>query len=108
MASLLLTCFAFLAGLTVCGLLGSAMELAAGRRLAFSEPFVTPRHIVRSLAVTAAAGPYMLLNEAVAAWRRGEVSSLFLLSCAGTAGGWTLATGIVALDLAQRVAGLLS
>ena len=40
-----LTLFAFVVGLTACGLAGSVMELIAGRRLAFVEPYVSPAHI---------------------------------------------------------------
>ncbi len=108
MASLALICFALLTGLTVCGLLGSTMELATRRRLSFREPFVSPRHIVRSLAAAAAAGPFMLINDALAAWRSGRVSTLFLLSCAVSALGWALATGIVVVDLARLAFGSLS
>lgn len=103
-----LVCLAFLAGLTLCGLAGSTLELVAGRRLSFREPFVSSRHVVRSLFVTAAAGPAMLTNDALEAWRVGDVSTLFLASCGLTASGWALATGIVALDLAVRALDLLS
>jgi len=108
MGAVALTCFALLAGLTFCGVLGSAMELATRQRLSFREPFVSPHHIVRSLAAAAAAGPFMLINDALEAWRSGRVSTLFLLSCAASALGWALATGIVAVDLARRAAGFLS
>lgn len=108
MTTLGLTCFAFLAGLALCGLSGSAMELAFGRRLSFREPFVSPHHIFRSLLATAAAGPFMLVNDALDAWRSGRVSMPFMLSCALSAAGWALASGIVTIDLALRAAGLLS
>jgi hypothetical protein len=64
-----LFCFAFLTGLTLCGLAGSTMELVAGRR---------------------------------------GVSALVLIFCTLTSAGWTLATGVVAIDLASRAAVLLS
>ena len=47
MSPLLLVLFAFAVGLTACGLAGSVMELTAGRRLAFAEPYVSPAHILR-------------------------------------------------------------
>lgn len=103
-----LTCFAFLTGLTLCGLAGSIMELIAGRRLSFSGPFVSSRNMLRSLGATAAAGPFMLANDALDAWRSGDVSILTLISCAFTSMGWALATGVVAIDLASRAAVLLS
>jgi hypothetical protein len=108
MATLALTCFAFAAGLTLCGLAGSTMELFVGQRLSFRAPFVTSRHVLRSLLVAAAAGPLMLTNDALEAWRSGEVSMLLLLSCALSAAGWALATGIVTVDLAVRATDLLS
>ena len=103
-----LICFAFLTGLTLCGLAGSTMELVAGRRLSFADPFVSPGHIPRSLAIAAAAGPFMLANDALDAWRSGDVSMLTLISCVLTSAGWALATGVVAIDLAVRAAVLLS
>jgi hypothetical protein len=108
MVPLTATAFAFLAGLTVSGLAGSVMELAAGRRLSFGEPFVSPRNVVRSLGSAAAAGPFMLVNDALKGWRGGAVSTMVLISCALTSLVWLLATGIVAIDLASRAACLLS
>jgi hypothetical protein len=108
MMALVPICFTFLAGLTLCGLVGSTLELVAGRRVSFGEPFVANGHVLRSLAATAGAGPFMLVNEALAAWRREHVPTLFMLICTLLAGGWALATGIVAVDLAQRAAALLS
>ena len=103
-----LICFAFLTGLTLCGLAGSTMELVAGRRLSFADPFVSSGHVLRSLAAAAAAGPFMLANDALDAWRRGDVSALVLIFCTLTSAGWALATGVVAIDLASRAAVLLS
>jgi hypothetical protein len=99
MGSVVLIAFAFLVGLTVCGLAGSAMELACGRRLAFVEPYVSPAHVLRSLAATALAGPFMLFNDALAARRAGRISWPALASCGCTALMWTLALGIVALGV---------
>lgn len=102
-----LTMFAFPVGLTVCGLAGSAMELAAGRRLAFVEPYVSPRHVVRSLAATAFAGPFMLANDALEARRERRISALALASCAFTAVLWTQALGIVTVAVASWATALL-
>lgn len=108
MVSLQLVAFAFLTGLTLSGVLGSLMELAGARRLSFTAPFVSPRHVLRSLACTMAAGPFMLFNDALDAWHSEAVSTAMLVSCAASAGAWLFATGIVALDLASRTAALLS
>ncbi|MES0033069.1 MULTISPECIES: hypothetical protein [unclassified Mesorhizobium] len=83
--------FSFMAGLTACGLAGSAMELIAGRRLAFVQPYVSSKHMLRSLAATACAGPLMFANEALDAWRERRISVLGLISCGCTATIWALA-----------------
>ncbi|MBZ9852165.1 hypothetical protein LB566_00010 [Mesorhizobium sp. CA13] len=95
-----LTAFAFLVGLTACGLVGSAMELVAGRKVAFTEPYVSSAHVLRSLAATACAGPFMLLNDALDARREGRISSVALVSCGCTAVAWMLALGIVLVAIA--------
>ena len=94
---LLATTFAFLAGLMTCGLASTVMELACRRRLAFVEPYMSADHILRSLVAAALAGPFMLLNDALAARRERRISSLALLSCMGTAMLWALALGVVVL-----------
>lgn len=99
--------YAFAVGLTACGLVGSAMELISGRRLAFAEPYVSPTHVLRSLAATACAGPFMLTNDALRAQREGRISTLALLSCGCTAIGWALALGIVLIAVASWATGLL-
>lgn len=107
MHPLLLTAFAFLTGLTACGLAGTVMELACGRRLAFVEPYVSSDHVIRSLAAAAFAGPFMLVNDAMAARGARRISFLGLLSCLATAMLWALALGVVLLGLAFMALGLL-
>ena len=99
--------FAFAVGLTASGMAGSTMELACGRRLAFAEPYVSPSHVLRSLAATACAGPFMLANDALDARRQGRITTLALISCGCTAIGWALALGIVLLAIASWATGLL-
>jgi hypothetical protein len=106
MHPLLLTAFAFLTGLTTCGLASTVMELVCRRRLAFVEPYVSADHIVRSLAATAFAGPFMLVNDAVAAYRERRISWIGLLSCLANAMLWALALGVVLLAFAFAAAGL--
>lgn len=103
MHPLLLTAFAFVTGLTAGGLVSTPMELLCGRRLAFAEPFISSSHLARSLAATAFAGPFMLVNEAVAAHSARNISRLSLLSCLCTAMLWALALGVVLLELAAAV-----
>jgi hypothetical protein len=99
MPLLLPVAFAFLTGLTACGLIGTVLELACGRRLAFVEPYVSSDHVVRSLAAAALAGPFMLVNDAMAARRERRISLPGLLSCLSTAMLWALALGVVLLGL---------
>ena len=102
-----LSLFAFAVGLTACGLAGSAMELISGRRLAFVEPYVSPAHLLRSLAATACAGPFMLINDALDAWREGRISTLVLISCGCTVMSWVLAQGVVLTAIASWASALL-
>lgn len=99
MTLLLPATYAFLTGLTACGLVGTMLELACGRRLAFVEPYIAPGHVVRSLAAAAFAGPFMLLNDAMAARRERRISLPGLLSCLCTAMLWAWALGMVLLAL---------
>ncbi len=94
--------FAFLVGLTACGLAGSAMELASGRKLAFAEPYVSPSHVLRSLGATSVVGPFMLCNEALSAYRENRISMAVMLSCACTALVWIMALGVVLIAILQE------
>jgi len=77
------------------------MELIAGRRVAFAEPYVSPAHVLRSLAATACAGPFMLVNAALDAYRDRRVSTVMLISCGCSAAVWALALGIVLIAIAS-------
>jgi len=68
---------------------------------------VSPSHVLRSLAATACAGPFMLANDALDARRQGRITTLALISCGCTAIGWALALGIVLLAIASWATGLL-
>lgn len=108
MAALQLGAFAFLVGLTLCGLVGSIMELVSGRRLAFAAPYVTTAHLFRSLAMTVAAGPFMLVNDALDAHRGQRLSGAGLASCMCTAVIWLMALGVVTISVASVAGSLLS
>jgi uncharacterized protein DUF6949 len=107
MEPLELTLFAFAVGLTACGLAGSTMELASGRKVAFAEPYVSPSHVLRSLLATACAGPFMLVNDALDARRERRISIMALMSCCCTAIAWSLALGVVVLAIASWAIRLL-
>lgn len=94
MGGFLLGVFAFLVGLTVSGLVGSALEFMCNRRLAFAAPYISAAHVFRSLGVVAVAGPFMLFNEALTAYRQRHITGMALASCAGSAFLWTLALGV--------------
>lgn len=99
--------FAFLAGVTFCGLAASLVELAAGARLSFRYPFVSSGHVWRSLAVTFASGPFILINEAVEAWRDGHTGPAALSLSFLTAFFWALCMGIVIVEVATMLAAAL-
>lgn len=100
--------FAFLVGLTLCGLAGSVMELVSGRKLAFAAPYVTPAHVVRSLALTAAAGPFMLVNDALDAYRGQRLPAAGLATCMATGVVWLTALGVVTIAVASALGPLLN
>lgn len=97
--------FAFVVGLTICGLAGTLMELVSGTRLRMTEPFVSRQRPGLSLVASAAAGPYMMLNDALAARRDGRIGVRGVAAALATATIWTLSTGILATELAIRLAG---
>lgn len=96
---------AFLTGLTVAGLSGSAMELLWSRRLSLQAPFVQQGHLLRSLAASAAAGSFMLANDALGAFRAGRIGWAALGVSLSISGVWVLATGIVVAELALGLTG---
>jgi hypothetical protein len=95
--------FVFLAGLTLAGLAGSAMEIMAGCRLSLREPFLSPASISRSLILVLLAGPLMTLNEALAAVRAQRISRPAFACILSFCFIWVTATGTVVAGL---VAGL--
>jgi hypothetical protein len=99
--------YALAAGLTLAGLAGTMLEIVAGRRLGFRPPFVRQSHVGVSLALTVVAGSYMLLNEAISAWRARAIRPGMLAVCAAVAGLWALASGILLVELALLGSALL-
>lgn len=99
--------YALAAGLTLAGVAGSAIELAAGRRLCFRPPFVTRRRFGLSLLLTMATGPFMLGNEAIAARKLGAIDRASFGLCILCAAIWSTATGILLVELALLASALL-
>lgn len=108
MATLLLLTYALAAGLTLSGIAASMLELATGRRAGFRPPFIERGRILSSVASAAAAGPYMLGNEALAAWREGIIGRRALAFWTGIAAAWALASGVILVELALAADGLIS
>jgi hypothetical protein len=100
--------FIFLCGLVAGGLVGAWLELRCGRRLAFAEPFISRDRLLRSIAATVVTGPFMLLNEALDAFRARRVGLTTVLSSAALSLTWVFLTGIVVADLAIFLRGLLT
>ena len=103
MSAFVLLVFAYLAGITVSGLSASLLEAGFGARARFAEPFVSRHRVVRSLAITAVAGPVMLFNETLAAWRSAALGPLGMAGVAFVSNVWVLASGILALQLLHSV-----
>lgn len=96
-----LLAYALAVGLTLSGLAGTAIQLATGRRLGFRPPFVTRARVGLSLALAFAAGPFMLANEAIAAYRTGRIDRPMLALWAAVALVWSTAAGVLVLELAH-------
>lgn len=103
-----LLAFALFTGITISGMAGTIFEMIVERPVSFAEPFVSRQALARSLSATLLAGPMMLMNDTLAARRRGDISLPMAISCGCTALCWSLAIGIVALELAARAAAYVS
>lgn len=99
--------FAFLAGLTLAGIVATIVEIVTEAPVCFAEPHLSPRRIARSVALTAIAGPFMLGNEALAAYDRGTINKARLSVYMMVAGAWALALGVLTVSLATALANLL-
>lgn len=108
MVGIWLVSFVFLCGLVSSGLVGVGLEMWGKRRLAFGDPFVTREHVWRSLWMTALSGPFMLVNEALAALKEKRIGVPSMISCVGLSLTWVFLTGIVVLDVAFFLSNLLS
>lgn len=97
--------YALAVGLTLSGFAGTAMELKWGRRLGFGPPFVMRERMARSLVIAFAVGPFMLTNEAMAARQAGAIDRKAVFFCMLGAVIWSIAIGVMVLELAFLVAG---
>jgi hypothetical protein len=93
--------FVLAAGLTFCGLAGTAIELLAGRRLSLGEPFVSVSNLSRSLVLVLLAGPFMTLNEAIAAVKEERLGRIGFVGLVCFALVWLAAMGVFVLGLVE-------
>jgi hypothetical protein len=103
MEGLAAVAFVLAAGLTFCGLSGTAIETIAGRRLSLREPFVCSNNVCRSLVLVLLAGPFMALNEAVAAVRDKRIDETLFVCIAGFCVFWLAAVGVFVLGLVESL-----
>jgi len=98
MSSVAWSALAFLAGITVFGLMGTLLELLSGSKLSFAPPFMTRHRPARFVIAPVLAGPMMLFNDALDAFEGGRISDGQFLACAATCLVWTGAMGVVTLE----------
>ncbi len=91
--------FVFLAGLTLCGLSGTLLQILTGERLGFGPPFLRRDRLAASLAMTMVAGPFMLFNDALKARRYGRMGNPELVGAAAVCVVWLLSLGVLVLEL---------
>jgi hypothetical protein len=92
----------FLAGITFAGVSGSLIEFVFRVRLSFEPAFIHNDDYPRVLAPICA-GPLMLVNDALDAWRERCISTAFLISCMCIALMWTSALGVAMVELTALV-----
>lgn len=91
--------FAFLTGIVVSGLTASLCELLCGRPASFWQLIKSGSGPMVMWIFVVTAGPYMLLNDVMAARRSGRIGAIPIAAAIGTAIVWASATGIVVVDL---------
>jgi hypothetical protein len=101
MDALATVAFALAAGLTFSGFAGTAIEIIAGRKLSLREPFVSIDNISRSLVLVLLAGPFMALNEALAALREHRIDAAAFAAVACFCLAWFGAIGVFVLGLVE-------
>jgi hypothetical protein len=90
--------YAYLVGFAFAACAATLVELRVERPAGMRAPFVTADHILRSLALVAVAGPYLLFRELKSARQEAELPLAFVLSGLVFANAWALALGIVLVE----------
>jgi hypothetical protein len=99
--------YAYLVGAAFSALIGAAAELRAGAKAGMRPPFLAHDHVFRSLGLAAAAGSYLLVSELRTARENGRISVPFALAGIAFATIWSLATGILLVELMGRIRSIL-
>ncbi len=98
--------YAYLVGSAFAGCAGSVLEIRFQEPAGLRRPYVSPDRLARSLSLTLAAGPYLLLAELKLARESGKISRVNALCGLAFASGWTLASGIILVELMALLAKL--
>ena len=102
MDALAATAFVFLVGLTLSGFGGTVIELVAGRRLSLRHPFVSAGDISRTIVLVLLAGPFMVMNEALAALEEQRAGIVLFAATLSFCCLWLLADGLFLLGLVEN------
>jgi hypothetical protein len=103
METVALVASVFLVGLTVSGLAGAAMEAGSGERLMFRAPYVRGDRLLLSIGATGLAGPFMIVNEALAFGQDLSGSAARIAAALAVAAVWIFALGLVALAVLRGI-----
>jgi hypothetical protein len=90
--------YAYLVGIACSACAASLAELLVRRPAGIREPFVTADHILRSLALVAIAGPYLLFCEIRQTRMESGLTAGLALLALIFVNGWALALGIVLVE----------
>lgn len=96
--------FVFLAGLTLCGLSATVLELLTGARTSFAHPLLRRDRLAVSMIATAVAGPAMLINDALKARSFGRAGNRELLAAAAVSIVWLLSLGVLLIEFVLLIA----
>jgi uncharacterized membrane protein len=90
--------YAYLVGVACSACAASLAELLVRRPAGMREPFVTADHVLRSLALVALAGPYLLFCEIRQTRKEPGLALGFAFVALVFVNGWALALGIVLVE----------
>jgi hypothetical protein len=90
--------YAYLVGVACSACAASLAELMVRQPAGMREPFVAADHILRSLALVAIAGPYLLFCEIRQTRLESGLTRGFALLALVFVNGWALALGIVLVE----------